>query len=566
MPYLRARLLTAIFLVSLLAVPVEGRDRSAAREAFQKATEYHDWLLSQPQDSRSPAQYRRSIYLYRLVVDHDPTYGACDDAIFTIAQLYEEMGRELDQASYLRRAAYYYEFVAREYPTTHHRAAATERAAELRNPASSEQLRANGPKPQIVHAKAVPDENLAQLTEVRYWSNEDYTRVVLQLDKEVEFEKEVLHGPDRIYFDLEETRADPSLIDQEYDVNGLFIRRIRVGENRPNVVRVVLDFDHVNQHTVFALYDPFRIVIDTRGEQRPPSTPAPTADATVAQKESPATEAPASNSKEEIQPVGPDESQAIAASPTIQGNWTLTRTLGLKVGRVVIDPGHGGKDTGTIGSSGLREKDLVLAVALKLRDLLSERLGVEVILTRQDDRFVPLEERTAIANQKGADLFISIHANASRNRKASGVETYVLDFATDEGEIDVASRENATAQRNIRELEDLLRKIALGDYGQESRDLAHTLQGKLVAAMMQNGHQQRDRGIKQAPFIVLIGSNMPSILTEIGFISNPKDEKFYKTNEARQQVAEALYSGVEAYFQSLGAAPATQQATAASGR
>jgi N-acetylmuramoyl-L-alanine amidase len=500
------------------------------------------------------------------VVDKDPTYGACDDALFSMAQLYDEMGRRFDRAYYSRRAAYYYDFVAREYPTTRHRAAAIERSAALRNAASTEHPPATPPAPEVVQAKAVPDEHLAQLTEVRYWSNEDYTRVVLQLDREVKFEKEVLHGPDRIYFDLEETRADPSLIDQEYDVNGLFIRRIRVGENRPDVIRVVLDFDHVNQHTVFALYDPFRIVIDTRGVQKPPAGAAPSPDAAVARNDNPATKPEVAETKEEIQPVGPDESQAVAASPTIQGNWTLTRTLGLKVGRVVIDPGHGGKDTGTIGPSGLREKDLVLAVALKLRDLLSERLGVEVILTRQDDRFVPLEERTAIANQKGADLFISIHANASRNRKASGVETYVLDFATDEGEIEVASRENATAQRNIRELEDLLRKIALGDYSQESRDLAHTLQVKLVTAMMQNGHQQRDRGIKQAPFIVLIGSNMPSILTEIGFISNPKDEKFYKTNEARQQVAEALYSGVEAYFQSLGVAPATQQAAAASER
>jgi N-acetylmuramoyl-L-alanine amidase len=231
---------------------------------------------------------------------------------------------------------------------------------------------------------------------------------------------------------------------------------------------------------------------------------------------------------------------------------TLTRTLGLKVGRVVIDPGHGGKDTGTIGPTGLREKDLVLDVALKLKKLLQDRLETEVVLTREDDKFVPLEERTAIANQVGADLFVSIHANSARNRRASGIETYVLDFAQSPEEREVASRENASAQRNIRELEDLLRKIALGDYNQESRNLAQDVQTQLVDASKKQFSGKQNRGIKQAPFIVLIGSNMPSVLTEIGFISNPAVEKYYKKTESRLLMAEALYQGIRDYLDSLG--------------
>ncbi len=539
-----------------------ARDRAAAREAFRQATSYYSWLQQQPESQRTKARYLQGITLFRKVIDADPTYGAADDAIYHIALLYDQLAERFGAELHRKRAVYYYEFVAREYPATRHRVPALRRAAELKTPTAPARVQSSGP-PSTERAAdrspppaAVPTDGLATLSEVRYWSNEDYTRVVLQLDREVRFHKEVLSDPDRIYFDLEGTRVDPAMADHVYEVNGLFIKQIRLAENRPNVTRVVLDFDTISQHTVFALYDPFRIVIDTRGELRREVAAAPPTESAPAAAADPVDPEP---------PVGPEPGDVVAASPTIQGSWTLTRTLGLKVGRVVIDPGHGGKDTGTIGRGGLKEKDLVLAVSLRLRDLLQERLGVEVILTREDDRFIPLEERTAIANQKGADLFISVHANASRNRKAFGIETYVLDFATSEAEIEVASRENAGSQKNIRELEDLLRKIARVDFNRESRDLAHTVQKELVAGLSTDGREQRDRGIKQAPFIVLIGSNMPSILTEIGFISNPADEKLLKTAAGQERVAEALYRGIEAYFRSLGTGPNLRQA-ASSGR
>lgn len=555
----------ALVLLVLACAPAAARDRGAAREAFKKAVEYHNWLKELPAQKRTLSQYRQGIFLYRSVIDKDPTYGGCDDALFAIASLYEDSGRNLDRPSDLQRAAYYYEFVAREYPTTRYRDTALKRASEIRNPTP-------GPVPQSpapVSAETTPrnagnggKRGSATLSEVRYWSNEDYTRVVLQLDREIEFSKSVLANPDRIYFDLDSTQVDPSLVNHSYEVNGLFIKRIRVGENRPEVTRVVLDFDRISQHTVFALYDPYRIVIDTRGASyassqaaspapdlapRPVPTPLHTAEAADPVEAGPESTVVASPA--------PDAEGVTSASPTIQGNWTLTRTLGLKVGRVVIDPGHGGKDTGTIGPTGLREKDLVLDVALRLKELLVTRLGVDVILTRSTDRFIPLEERTAIANQTGADLFISIHANASRNRRAYGIETYVLDFATTPAEIEIASRENAGSQRNIRELEDLLRQIAKGDFNKESRDLAQTVQTRLVSGLHTDAVKQIDRGVKQAPFIVLIGSNMPSILTEIGFISNPDHERFYKTQEGRNLAAESLYQGIEAYFQALGVTP-----------
>ena len=528
-----------------------SKDRKAAREAFQKAVEYHDWLKERPKEKRTNSQYKRSIYFYRLVVDNDPTFGGSDDSIYAMATLYDEMAERYDSDYYRRRAIYYYEFVAKEYPLTKHKSVALKRADELAHP------KPNSPPPnKAAQAKANPD-NLATLSEVRYWSNEDYTRVVLQLDREVKFEKSILSNPDRIYFDLDSTYASDELIGKRYAVNGLFITQLRVAENRPGVIRVVLDFEKINQHTVFALYDPFRIVIDTRGPTRQVASKSPDGETESAPSGQPSDP---SSSTPSIPGAG------APPAPTANGDWTLTRTLGLKVGKVVIDPGHGGKDTGTIGPTGLKEKDLVLSVALKLRDLLEERLNTEVILTREDDRFIPLEERTAIANQEGADLFISVHANASRNRRASGIETYVLSFATSDAEREVASRENASSQRNIRELEDLLKKIAMEDFNQESRDLAHAVQTELFSELSDERPRQKNRGIKQAPFIVLIGSNMPSILTEIGFISNPDDEKYYRNADAQNQVAEALYKGLESYFRSLGTLPATGAVSAASGR
>ncbi len=224
----------------------------------------------------------------------------------------------------------------------------------------------------------------------------------------------------------------------------------------------------------------------------------------------------------------------------------------MKVGRIVIDPGHGGHDTGTVGPSGLQEKDLVLDIALKLKTLVEAKLGSEVLLTREDDTFIPLEERTAMANHSQADLFLSIHANSSRNRRVSGVETFFLDFASSAEAEEIAARENSSAQKTIFELQDLVQKIALKEKIDESRELAQIVQ-KSVTSQLQKAHSQtRDRGVKQAPFIVLIGANMPSILSEVSFVSNPSDEKLLKSSSYRQKLAEALCRGIEAYAEALG--------------
>lgn len=229
----------------------------------------------------------------------------------------------------------------------------------------------------------------------------------------------------------------------------------------------------------------------------------------------------------------------------------MIRVLGLKVGRIVIDPGHGGQDTGTIGPDGLREKDLVLDVAKRLGAMIEQRLGSEVIYTRSDDTFIPLERRTEIANEAKADLFLSIHANSSSLRTAAGVETYYLNFTTSKSALDVAARENSGSQQTVYELQDLLEKIALKDKVEESREFATRIQSSLYNLSAKTNSHAKDRGVRKAPFIVLIGASMPSVLAEIGFLSNPHDENIMRRPEYRDRLAEALYKGVASYAGTL---------------
>ncbi len=248
----------------------------------------------------------------------------------------------------------------------------------------------------------------------------------------------------------------------------------------------------------------------------------------------------------------PPDAPAVEAKRDSEGDRSLTRVLGLKVGRIVIDPGHGGSDAGTIGPNGLKEKDLVLDISRRLGALLEEHLRSEVVYARSDDSFVSLERRTQIANEAKADLFISIHANSSPEHVASGVETYYLSFTTSKAAMEVAARENATSQRSVFELQDLLQKIALKDKVDESREFATRVEDALYASSAKiTNSKVRDRGVKKAPFVVLIGASMPSILAEIGFISNPHDEALMMRPETRQKIAEALYKGVASYAGTL---------------
>jgi N-acetylmuramoyl-L-alanine amidase len=254
--------------------------------------------------------------------------------------------------------------------------------------------------------------------------------------------------------------------------------------------------------------------------------------------------------------------------PTADGEATLMRALGLKIGRIVIDAGHGGHDSGTLGAGGIEEKDVVLDVALRLGKLLHDRLGSEVVYTRADDTFIPLETRTAIANKAQADLFISVHANSSEDASARGVEVYYLNFTSDPEAMEVASRENAVSTQSVHQLSDLVKKIALKDKIDESRELAEDVDESLYGGLTKGNEGLKNRGVKKAPFVVLIGANMPSILAEISFVTNQTDADELRRPEYRERVAESLYAGVARYAKTINGVKhpaATERASIANG-
>ena len=337
------------------------------------------------------------------------------------------------------------------------------------------------------------------------------------------------------------------------------LQQIRVGQYNASTVRVVFDVGAVSKVSSLYLRDPDRVIVDVSpgaAETPQPSTAAPAPAAapvlsappvavTVAPARTPDTLAPPAPPAPVTKPA--ETKVIIPAKATNDGTRSLIRSLGLKLSRVVIDAGHGGHDTGSIGPTGYSEKELVLDVASRLKQLSETDLGAEVVMTRSDDSFVPLETRTAMANEQQADLLISIHANSSRVRSVRGVETYFLNFTSSREALETASRENAASERSIHELQDLVKKIMLRDKVEESRELARHIQ----RAMASRKGAGTDRGVKQAPFIVLIGASMPSILAEISFISNPQEERLIKTVAHRQSIAVALFDGVRSYAESL---------------
>ncbi len=445
---------------------------------------------------------------------------------------------------------------------------------------------------------------LRTVTAVRHWSLADATRVAVEVSGEVEFQyrSDRLHNPERVYFDV--LNARPRIASRRIyneTLQDARLQRIRVAETEPGITRVVLDLADGVEVTPSQLSNPSRLIIELRTSAPVPTTtaaPAPTApiikpperlpeppalqprpqETPAAVKTAAATvPAPPPAPKPELKtepkvkgdaaPIAPPEIPK-PARRTSAGESSLVRTLGLKVSRVVIDPGHGGHDQGTEGPHGLLEKDLVLDVALRLGKLVQERMGAEVIYTRSDDSFVPLEGRTALANDMKADLFLSIHANSSPAApRVAGVETFYLNITGSKDALDVAARENASSQKSVFELADLIQKIAKRDKAEESKEFAGRIQTALYAFSARNIPGSRNRGVKSAPFVVLIGANMPSVLAEIGFLSNGREEALLKKADYRQKLADALYRGLARYADGLShfqvaATPTNRSATA----
>jgi len=431
----------------------------------------------------------------------------------------------------------------------------------------------------------------------------DATRVTIDLEDTVQYSSARIANPDRIFFDLHSARLTPEVARGNVQVTGNLLTAVRVAQNQAGVVRVVLDVNGVKDYAASLLSNPPQLVIflystvrngtAVRTARAMPAKPQSGAeqaseDTIVSSGDSGNVRSVSEKNSGDDPSVSPSNAMTRSAAsggkssrgrqlsstsantvantnakpdlirpsstpqPTRDGQSTLTRALGLKIGRIVIDAGHGGHDTGTIGPTGLMEKDLCLDVALRLGKIIQQRLpGADIVYTRSDDTFIPLEERTNIANQAKADLFISIHANSSQDHAARGVETYYLNLKGSAEAMEVAARENASSDQGVHDLEDLVKKIARNEKIDESKEFAEDIQDSLAKRMQKASKSVKDRGVRKAPFVVLIGADMPSILTEISFLSNPADEKLLKQPEYRQRVAEGLYQGVASYLQSL---------------
>ena len=382
------------------------------------------------------------------------------------------------------------------------------------------------------YAKTPPKNALVKVTNIRYWSNPNYTRVVIDVSREAIFthrllkEDPAIKKPRRLYIDIGKANLSPSL-KQPIPINDGLLRMARAGQYDKNTVRVVLDIESIEDYKVFPLSEPFRIVVDVMGKGKVRSLPP------------------------QAWSGGQEPSDSGGRSKPTPDKPSLAQQLGLKIKRIVIDAGHGGKDSGAVGKKGLKEKDVVLKIAKGLKETLSKETGAEIFMTRDADTFIPLEERTAIANTKEADLFLSIHANASLNRRASGVETYYLDLTNDEVAIRLAARENAVSSKKMSDLQYILNDLIKTSKTNESSRLAEVVQESLVSNLKVKYSDIRGNGVKGAPFYVLVGTHMPSILVEVSFISNSKEEDRLSDDGYIREIIAGISSGVKEYVKMM---------------
>ncbi|MFH0781476.1 MAG: N-acetylmuramoyl-L-alanine amidase [Pseudomonadota bacterium] len=404
------------------------------------------------------------------------------------------------------------------------------------------------------------DNKLSYVLPVKYWSSDDYTRVVIMASGPVTYREILLeeteNAPRRLYIDFNKSYIEPQYRAPVPIEDGL-LKRIRTGQNSQDTVRVVLDIESIGSYKIYSLPDPFRVVIDVRGEKHTKQTPKPIDTPSIAQIEKNSLKESSVQSSNNIVVLRDTKKIAVNIKPsstptkTAAGPETkplsLAQQLGLGVKKIVLDPGHGGKDPGAM-AFGLKEKDLVLDVAKKLAPVLRKELGCEVVLTRKDDTFISLEERTAIANTNNADLFISLHINAHTSAKVRGLETYYLNLTTNADAMRVAARENATSTHQMSELQDILSDIMKNSKIDESSRLAQMVHNSILREADKLGFTNiKNLGVKQAPFYVLIGAQMPAILIELAFISNEKDLANLKNSEFLDMLTKEIVDGIRAY-------------------
>ncbi|HEY6613998.1 MAG TPA: N-acetylmuramoyl-L-alanine amidase [Vicinamibacterales bacterium] len=523
-------------------------------------------------------QIRAAVAAYERVVRRYPASGYADNALWQGAELsrlaWERFGNDADRKTGVRLLKQ----LESGYPSSSLLTGAEQALARFEAVKTTPPAAPPAAPPQVSPASArlppkpveIADDVPAGVVTVRGISRTalpDGVRVSIEMDRELLFRQEQLDNPKRVFFDLRGAHLSPGLRDKTLSFSDDIVREIRLGRHPQNTTRVVMDTEGVDSYSVFTLYNPYRVIVDFRRKglaAAPPLVPGPPVTAAVPTtgfvraEPKPVPPPPPAPAIVTAPPLTPLPSRGVTpglSAPTVplansNGQFSLARQLGLGVSRIVLDPGHGGHDPGVSGN-GISESELVLDVSLRLKKLLENQPGMEVVMTRDSDVFIPLEQRTAMANREGADLFLSIHANASRNLKARGVETYFLNFAANPEAEAVAARENSASGQTMHRLPDIVRAITLNNKIDESRDFADTVQKSMVRTLSSKNRELQDRGVKQAPFVVLIGAGMPSVLAEISFVTQKQEGTLLKTTAYRQQIAEALFDAIVKYQKSL---------------
>ncbi len=530
-------------------------------DAYKQAESCYAILVNHPEKQKFRHNWQGCIDRFKSVYKTNPKGPRAAVSLFMAAQLTEEMYRVSLTANDKKEAIDLYRRTMHRFPKSPFAEKAKAHISGLLEPGKSGSPDAEKPKETTktvpgcdspdtekqpaanvppAPASGASENGLSRVTDLRVWSNPHYTRIAVDLDKETTFSSHLLKQdvsadkPKRLYIDIERCKLGKH-IQNFIPINDDLLLDARAGQYTLESVRVVADIKSFETYKIFSLDNPFRIIMDVWGkEPEPQETPAAAASEpeTSTQKGSKAV----ASANVKIAKLKPKD---------------LARQLALGVRRIILDPGHGGKDKGAIGViPGVYEKDITLAIALKLQKKLKEKLGCEVVLTRNCDKYLSLEERTAIANTKNGDLFISIHTNSVPQREAYGIETFFLNLATDDDAVMVAARENATSRKNISDLQNILTELMKNAKITESSRLASIIQENMVRNLSEKYTNIRGKGVKQAPFYVLLGAQMPSVLVETSFISNERECKRLASNEYQNHVSDAITKGISHYIQS----------------
>ncbi len=512
---------------------------ATARDKYLQAEVCYTKLLKSPQKQKYRHNWLACIDKFQDVYRHDPSGPWAAAGLYMSAKLYVELYQQSYKMSDKKEALDIYERIIKRFPRSKYRQRAlqeigsgskttTKAGVSIQTKKTEADtiakiINKSSPVRSSAKESVIPSagKNSIIVTGLRFWSNPSYTRVVIDADDETSYTHRLLkkdpliQKPPRLFVDLNNSKLGKD-IQNVIPINDNLLSDARAGQYTPDTVRVVVDIKSFETYKIFSLKNPFRIVIDVWGKS---------------------TEASRSSS-----PAGGTQDTKVTTS-------ALARQFALGVSRIVIDPGHGGKDYGAPGYlKGVHEKDVVLKIGKQLAQKIREKLRCEVIMTRNSDRFLTLEERTAIANTNNADLFISIHTNSAQNRRASGIETYFLNLATDDDAILVAARENATSTKNIGDLQTILNDLMQNAKINESSRLAGHVQESLYQDMKKGYSGINNKGVKQAPFYVLLGAQMPAILIETSFISNPGECERLVNSKYQDSLCNAIVKGIEKYI------------------